>query len=379
METDRLTNPVFWNDRAPWPAGGGNPFGGWEMSQADLEGHIFFPTSGSTGTPKWVALSKDALLLSAGAVNDHLQVNDTSHWGLALPIHHVGGFGVAARAYKAGCRLHVFGRRWNAQAFTSWLAAENVSHTSLVPTQVVDIIRAGQRAPRCLQVLVVGGGRLDNTQGNASRALGWPVLASYGMTESCSQIATQAMDDLGSEYHAAPLPLLPVWRAACGGDGHLRIAGPALFSGIVSNKSGGWIYQKRIGTWHETSDLVRLDGDMLTPLGRVDCLVKIFGKLVDPLEVERELAACAGHSLVPGTFAVAALPDARAEHILVPVFEKSIPRETAKNAVAIYNSKAPGIRRIGNPVWIGNLPVTEMGKVRRSCLASLLAMPNQGL
>src|ERR1035437_6785984 len=114
METNRLIDPAFWQARAPWPAGGGDPFGGWERSREELEGHILFSTSGSTGAPKWIALSKDALLLSAMAVNAHLQIKDTSCWGLALPIHHVGGFGVVARAYEAGCRLRVFGRRWDA-------------------------------------------------------------------------------------------------------------------------------------------------------------------------------------------------------------------------------------------------------------------------
>jgi acyl-coenzyme A synthetase/AMP-(fatty) acid ligase len=118
---------------------------------------------------------------------------------------------------------------------------------------------------------------------------------------------------------------------------------------------------------------------MRTPLGRADCLVKVLGELVDPLEVERELSECAGQTLVPGAFAVAAVPDPRAGHVLTPVFAKIIPVGTAENAVAIYNSRTPGFRRLGKPVWIENLPVTELGKVRRAELAALLAMPNQGL
>jgi len=379
METTRLIDPTFWQARAPWPAGGGDPFGGWERSQEDLEGHILFPTSGSTGAPKWVALSKDALLVSAMAVNAHLHVHDTSCWGLALPLHHVGGFGVVARAYDAACRLRVFGRRWDADAFASWLDAEAVSHVSLVPTQMVDLTRAGLRAPTRLQAVVVGGGRLDEATGRAARSLGWPVLASYGMTEAGSQIATQDMDSLRAGYHAAPLPLLPIWQAECAADGHLRIAGPALFSGTVSAGPGGWSYQQRVGTWHDTRDLARMDGDMLTPLGRADCLVKILGELVDPLEVERELAGYSGNSLAPGAFAVAALPDFRAEHVLVPVFSTTIPVEMAENAVSIHNSRVPGFRRLEKPVWIESLPVTEMGKVRRAELAAILAKPHPGV
>ncbi|NJR43375.1 MAG: hypothetical protein HC767_12640, partial [Akkermansiaceae bacterium] len=46
----------------------------WEKSQStlgfpDLLDHVLFQTSGSTGFPKSVALSKEALLTSAAAVN----------------------------------------------------------------------------------------------------------------------------------------------------------------------------------------------------------------------------------------------------------------------------------------------------------------------
>ncbi len=376
METARLTDPAFWTDAAPCCAGGGNPFQGWEHTQEELEKHVMFQTSGSTGAPKWVALSKDALLVSAAAVNSHLQVRDSSCWGLALPVHHVGGFGVVARAFEAGCRLSVFGRRWDARMFTSWLEAERVSHVSLVPTQVVDLTRSGLHAPGSLRAVVVGGGRLEEVFGREARALGWPVLASYGMTEAGSQIATQDMDATGSQYLAAPIPLLPVWRAECGTDSRLRIAGPALFSGIVASGPDGWCYHKRSGIWHETPDLARLDGDMLTPIGRADSLVKILGELVDPLEVERGLADAAGTALTPGAFAVAALPDMRAEHVLIPVFAKIIGVETGANAVARYNKRVPGFRRVGEPVWIDNLPVTELGKVRRAELAAILSRPD---
>jgi len=373
MEKTRLIDPSFWQDHAPWPAGGRDPFGGWERSCDELEGHVLFSTSGSTGTPQWVALSKDALLVSAMAVNAHLKVRDMSCWGLALPLHHVGGFGVAARAYAADCRLRVFDRRWDARAFAAWLDSEAVSHVSLVPTQVVDLTRAGLHAPRCLRAVVVGGGRLDDAQGRAARALGWPVLASYGMTEACSQIATQDMESLESAYLPTPLPLLPIWRAECDDGGRLRIAGPALFSGVVVPSADGWSYQKRPDAWYRTSDLAKLEGDMLTPLGRADSFVKILGELVDPLEVERELAAGAENALVPGSFAVIVLPEPRAGSVLIPVFGKGIPLETGAHTVASYNAKAPGFRRLTKPVWLEALPVTELGKIRRTELAAILA------
>ena len=189
MGADSLTHPAFWNDPAPFAAG---CFPDRIPELPELQGHVLFETSGSTGTPKWIALSKDALLASASAVNAHLGVTKSSCWGLALPAHHVGGFGVAARAFAAGCAFREFGKKWNPAEFTIWLGENQVTHTSLVPTQVHDLVSAELRAPESLAAIVVGGGRLDEATGQAARNLGWPVLASYGMTEAASQIATQA-------------------------------------------------------------------------------------------------------------------------------------------------------------------------------------------
>ena len=230
MDATLLKDDAFWHDPKPVAAG---DFPGEIPACKALAGHVLFGTSGSSGAPKWIALSKKALRVSAAAVNRHLEVTRDSCWGLALPLRHVGGFGVAARAHEAGCGWVVFDARWDPCVYQKWLADHQVTHTSLVPTQVHDLAAAGLRAPAALRAVVVGGGHLDVATGRAARALGWPVLASYGMTEAGSQIATQELASLTAAYEPAPLPLLPVWQAQLEDDGRLLIAGEALFSGTL--------------------------------------------------------------------------------------------------------------------------------------------------
>ena len=345
----------------------------------DAEGllaHVLFETSGSSGTPKWVALSKAALLASAAAVNRHLHVTVESCWGLALPVHHVGGLGVCTRAFEAGCRLEVFGKRWEAQAFTKWLENRGVTHTSLVPTQVHDLVKAGLEAPESLQAIVVGGGHLDKATGQAARDLGWPVLASYGMTEAASQIATQTLDQLANSYQPAPIPLLPIWRAEVSSDDLLRISGPALFSGYVIAENGIWRFIPRENEWHMTSDRAMLVESAITPLGRADTLVKVLGELVDPESIERELVTLSDGKLAAGTFAVIALPDERAGHVLVPVFESRIDRSDVEGALALYQKTAPGFRRLEAPASVPEIPRSPLGKLLRNDLRFLLRIEN---
>jgi len=375
MDAALLTSPAFWDDRAPFAAG---DFPGDLPDLPELCGHVLFASSGSSGPPKWVALSKSALLASAVAVNHHLKVTSDTCWGLALPLHHVGGFGVAARAFAAGCAWREFTRRWDATAFVGWLAHHRVTHVTLVPTQAHDLVVAGVRPPVTLRVLVVGGGHLDAPTGQAARALGWPVLASYGMTEAASQIATQGLEQLQCLYQPAPLSLLPIWQAATTAEQLLSISGPALFSGTLArDRDPPWRFHPRTSPWHPTADRVLLANHSLTPIGRADTLIKVLGELVDPTLIERELAALAAGRLAPGSFAVVAVPDARAEHLLVPVFDAAVPAVLIAAVVAAYAALAPGFRRLQPAVTLAPFPCSPLGKPRRAEIVAVLMLMRQ--
>jgi O-succinylbenzoic acid--CoA ligase len=363
MDPTSLMHRDFWNDSAPCAAG---RFVDAIPDLAELQSQVLFETSGSSGTPKWIALSKDALRVSADAVNAHLEVTKTSCWGLALPLHHVGGFGVVARAYAAACRFEHFAPRWQPETFTRWITNFQITHTSLVPTQVHDLVAGQHRAPQCLRAVVVGGGRLDEITGRAARELGWPVLASYGMTEAASQIATQSLDALNAPYVLAPISVLPIWQTKLGDDDQLLIAGPALFSGTLIKHDKEWIYHARNSPWHETRDRVQLDAQGITPLGRIDALVKVLGELIDPQSTEHELLELANGKLSPQSLVVIAVPDSRNEHALVPVFEASVDRDLMRQILEKYAKNAPGPRRLHEPVILNPLPLSALGKPLRA-------------
>lgn len=328
---------------------------------------VCFATSGSTGNPSWVVLAKDALLASARAVNRHLLVTADSHWGLALPLHHVGGFGVAARAFAAGCGFSCFDRKWNAPLFCSWLQENRITHTSLVPTQVHDLVAARLMAPAGLVAAVVGGGRLAGALGRSARDLGWPVLASYGMTEAASQIATQRLSDRTQPYHPEPLPPLDIWQVETSTDGRIRIAGPALFSGWLRETGGMWVFEERVGDWFTANDAGVVSPSGLRILGRADGLVKILGELVSPERIESELAALSGIPL-----AVLAVPDVRAGNRLVPVVETGCAPAAVATMMETHHAACAGYERLSRPVYVDVIPRSPLGKVRRAELEELV-------
>jgi len=365
MEADVLKRPEFWEKEDPVMMGHPEPV------PAGIPRLIYFKTSGSTGEPKWVGLSRSALQVSAKAVNGHLQVDAGSCWALALPLEHVGGFGVLARARQAGCRLECFEGKWNAAALAGWLSEVQGTHLSLVPTQVHDLVSADLRAPDCLRAVVVGGGVLAEAIGRAARALGWPVLASYGMTEAGSQIATQDLEVLDSPYVSKPIGLLPCWDAGTDSDGKITVKGAALFSGILKSTNGGWKYEERRGEWFTTSDTGSITGRLLNISGRADSLVKILGELVDPVAVETELLGLAGIS--PGRAVVVAVPDVRAGSRLVLVHEESSGPEAWRLAVDAYHRQCAGFRRISGVISMAAIPFSPLGKPLRKELSQIIA------
>lgn len=363
-----VASDAFWSDNAPVALADGAAAAP-ALPAGMPPHHVLFATSGSAGAPKWIALSKSALLASAAAVNRHLGVTSASAWGLALPVHHVGGFGVMARAREAGCAVEMSPPSWDPRGFTAWLASRRVTHTSLVPTQVHDLVAADCRAPAGLVAVVVGGGRLDVAAGAAARALGWPVLASYGMTEAASQVATQALADLSRPYAPAPIPILSHWQVRVDAEGCLEIAGPALFSGTVADGC----YQMRPGPWYATRDRIAITDAGLAPLGRADDRVKIAGELVDPRQVEAGLAAALGVHAIG--MAVVAVPDIRLGHRLALVAEPGVPEPQLQAAIAAHNASVPRSQRIAAPIRLASLPRGALGKIQVERLREMIAAP----
>ena len=356
-----------WGDLRPWvieePDG---KLADWALREEALTGHVLFATSGSAGAPKQVALSHAALELSARTINQHLGVDRSSVWGLALPVWHVGGFGVELRALVAGCPCAHYDGKWESERFAEWLVAAGVTHVSLVPTQVHDLVTAGVRAPAGLRVLLVGGGRLGVKTGTQARALGWPVLATYGMTEAGSQVATAPLESLLAPYHPLPLQVLPHWQVCIGEGGRLWLHGDALFSGWVVGDDDAWEWRLREGQWYATNDRADATTDgWLSPLGRLDSLVKVLGELIDPVAVEEQLADIGGPALAK-RLAVVAVPDARAGHRLVVVVEEAVGKAEMARMLDTYHREARGFARLSGPVRVPALPRSPLGKPLRS-------------
>jgi O-succinylbenzoic acid--CoA ligase len=270
----------------------------------------------------------------------------------------VGGFGVVARAYASHCRFTTMPDRWHAESCVSWLEKNQVSHLSLVPTQLHDLVSKNIRCPDSVQIVIVGGGRLEPSLAMAAQKLGWPILASYGMTEAGSQIATQDPKTLNQPFSLDPLPVLPHWHVRIDAGGIIAIAGPALFHGELHRVGDGWRYQQREGEWYQTQDCGVLFDQRLLVTHRADSLVKVLGELVNPAAIEATLCDI---GLPYGKFAVLPVVDDRQQNRLIFVHE-NLTNEIIASALDDYHQTCPGYHLMSVSICVADFPRSALGK-----------------
>lgn len=350
-----MTNDeTFWNSTDSFALSEGAPL------HAAPKGHVLVKTSGTEGKAKWVAVSKQAFLLSAEAVNAHLESTAQDRWLIALPTHHVGGFSIYARAYVSGAAVHLFDGKWNASQFAQACQDHRITLTSLVPTQIFDLVQRGLRASGSLRAIVVGGGGLSKPIGQQARALGWPVLQSYGMTETASQVATEPLASLPNEFDPDELRVLPLWELQTDTSDVLSIGGTALASGYVIDDVWQPIHPPL-----RTRDKVNLhqrDGaTWLRFRARESHVLKILGELVHLTALQAALETLALKHGITSRCAIVPVEDVRRGHSLLLAHEGG-----GEGLLEDFNAQVQAYERLESAVRIQPIPVTELGKIQWS-------------
>lgn len=338
--------------------------------------HFWILSSGSSKaaneSAKLIGLSKAALRASAESVNRFLHVNSSDVWGQVLPDFHVGGLSIWARAELSktvviDLRSEIGSFAEDAAGFVERLNDSKVSLLSLVPTQVFDLVSQKRRAPNYLRAVVVGGAALSPQLRNDARALGWPLLPSFGMTEACSQIATASLESLGNDSYPR-LRVLDHMQVDLTGQSELVLRGPSLLTGFFVVRNGAaTFHDPKIDGGLVTSDRVQLitekDGKSLIPAGRASEFVKIQGEGVDILQVRERFFSALTENDVLQHSALLDVPDDRVGAKLVLVVEKESLRSVLESRINVWNAKAFPPERILVMKLVPELPRTDLGKI----------------
>ena len=375
METAVTPPPEFWHDGSVWIAEPesseeGRALAEFARQEMRVQDWCFFQTSGTEGARKWVGLTKQALLTSARAVNEHFSITAQDHWLLALPTHHVGGFGILARAHLSGSHFTRLAGKWSAAAFVQKCEESGATLASLVPTQVFDLVAAQLRAPKFIRLVLVGGGALNRELEAAALHLGWPIHCTYGMTETASGIAAQRLP-------GADMEVLPIWEVSADTEGVLSVRGEALAQGYAICTAGVWRWEAisaELGL--RTRDRVEvLQGDgrrCLRFLGRQSGSVKILGELValEPIQDQIESLKL-NLGLRTADAAVCDVADPRKESSLVLAVSGMNEEDAARLQKSLNETLRP-FEHIHETRMLNAIPRSKLGKVRLAELRALL-------
>ncbi len=347
-------------------------WGDFLSSQADDDqtAAILF-TSGTSGTPKAAQITYGNLRALAESAADRLGVDAGDRWLLPLPLYHVGGLSIVFRSAVQRTAA-VLPRDTSTAAIMAALIEEQITHVSLVPTQVYRLIEAGFVPPPSLKMILVGGAAASIELLRAAHERNYPIATTYGLTEATSQVATMLPDAVRAKPGSVGKPLKGMTVRVTnehridqppGTYGDIVISGAAVMKGYVGYpETGGMFNTGDIGYFDA-------DGDLWLVQRRTDLIVS-GGENVYPAEVESVLRQ---HPAVADV-CVVGLPDAEwGERVAAAVLLKTgaciEPDELAmfsRERLAGY--KVPRLIRV-----VDALPMTASGKIMRGAVKAMFA------
>ena len=312
-------------------------------------------TSGTTGLPKPAVLSREALFASAHSNAKNLSLVPGDVWLLPMSVARVGGLSIITRSLMARSAVALAGR-FTARGFVEDMERTGATLVSVVPTMLSKVLHEipSWRAPKTLRALLLGGSSAGDRLLALARSRGIPVMTTYGMTETASNVVTtpyaQRLEfSTGSGAVNADTEVKVL-------EGTIHVRGPMLMEGYWGREP---IDKK---AWFRTGDIGYFDdfGHLVVQARRSDLIIT-GGDNVYPAEVENVLEGIDGVREAR----VIGLPDeewgAVVTALLIP--EKD-PVELDVLMTAMHERlssyKLP--RRLA---WVRDLPVLANGKPSR--------------
>lgn len=257
----------------------------------DGEGAVLLATSGSSGAPRVVELAWRALESSARLGAERIPFGEGDLWHASLSPAHIGGLMIHARALVLGGGVRI------AAQPRAWSDLEGCTHCSLVAPQLARLLEGAGAPPASLRAVMLGGGPSPQALHDAAIARGVPLHATYGMTETASQVATGLRAHGDAATLAGP-PLRGVRVSIDAASGEILLDGPMLARAVIADGAS-----RPLPRPFATRDAGFLDPQgRLHVVGRLDAMFISGGRNIHPESIERALGelACVRAACVTG-------------------------------------------------------------------------------
>ena len=236
-------------------------------------------TSGSSGFPKAAVHNLANHIANAEGASSLIPLVTGDAWLLSLPLFHIGGLAILNRCALVAATVVLPDPTLPLQA---QIERDGLTHASLVPTQLLNLLADKQASLKSIKALLLGGGAISINLLKQLEQRHIASFTSYGMTEMGSQITTGPALSDGTSGKLLPGRELKIV------DGVIWVRGDCLFMGYLTDKgiekpldAEGWFYTKDRGEWDANGNL--------KILGRVDNMFISGGENIQPEEIEAAL------------------------------------------------------------------------------------------
>ena len=352
--------------------------------------HAIIYTSGSSGAPKGVELSLSNLMWNAISIGFRTGASSADRWLLCMPLFHVGGYAIIFRSVLHGSAI-VLHPRFDPNLVSLSLDNDGVTLASFVPTMLTDVLetRGGRPLDPRVRLIFLGGGQPPAQLVATIRKRGLPVLLTYGMTETCSQVAVSNVlePSAGISYRAILPSDVAVTKPGKGGlvelagpgeVGEVAVRGPTLFKGYWRRPAltrarfrGDWFLTGDLGVGQPSASKGGRTAGGIAILGRREETIVTGGEKVFPAEVE---AALREHPSVRDAVVVG-VDDPKWGQRVVAVVETKGPsgaRPLASELSAFLRERVGRYKVPKEYRFWEALPRTPTGKTRRAEVRLLL-------
>ncbi len=302
-------------------------------------------TSGSTGTPKEITLTRNQLQQSAQRTIKALDLNQNDTAFICLDTKYIAGKMMLVRALENNMKIVAVEPSSN--PFKNLTARDELDFAAFVPLQLQTIMNKSElhEVLNRMKVILVGGAPVNASLQDALKKLNCSVFATYGMTETVSNIALQKLNgsDLSDCFKTLPGISVEKDERGC-----LVINVPEIPQSIVTN------------------DLVEvLNPTAFRWLGRWDTIINSGGIKVSPEKIENEISPIFKRLNINSPYFITSMQDSRLGEKIVLFIEFKLPPLTLNKLREELLSQTTSHTMPKEIIPFGNFQYTKSGKIDR--------------
>ena len=340
---------------------------------------LLLPTSGTTSRPKTVPITHAMIIETALAIVRHLELTPQDLCLNVMPFFHVHGlvsaliaslFAGAGVICAPGFREQEF-FAWLEQYLPTWYTASPPIHKRIAAQAAAKgefPLRTALRLIRSASAPLPPA-----TAESLERIFGVPVIETYGMTETASQIAGNPLPPAQRKRGSVGKPTVKK-LAIAGPDGAILpplavgevvVQGPSVFTGYENNPEAN--REAFRDGWFRTGDQGFLDEEgYLFLTGRLRETINRGGEKIAPREIDEVLL---GHPAVRDAAAFPVPHAALGQDIAAAVVLQPGSALTADEIRAFAAQRLADYKVPGKIIFVDAIPRSPSGKVRRASLA----------